>query len=380
MPDHTHTYDPQQLSEQIKVWGKALGFQQLGITDTELAPYTKRLKAWLAKNYHGEMSYMARNIEKRCDPKKLLPGTKSVIAVRIDYLPPQPNFRFLKNPIKAFISRYALGRDYHKLIRKRLQKLADKIQTEVGEFNYRCFTDSAPVFEKPLAEKAGLGWIGKHTNLINKDAGSWFFLGILYTDLTLALDKPVEAHCGTCTACLDVCPTQAIVAPHQLDARRCISYLTIELRTAIPETLRPLIGNRIYGCDDCQIICPWNKFASTTEEEGFYARRGLSQLELVDVLAWNEKTFLDKTEGSAIRRLGFECWSRNVAVALGNMPYSKDIVAALENRLNDPSELVQEHVQWAMKRQKKHQKQGFQPVSHQKLSLIREKHWLYLDK
>lgn len=359
-------------AENIKQWAMALGFQQVGVADTKLATYESRLKAWLKKNYHGNMDYMANHIEKRCDPSKLLPGTKSIIMVSIDYLPPNPTFSLLKNPIKAFISRYALGRDYHKLIRKRLQQLADKISEHVDDFQYRCFADSAPVFEKALAEKAGIGWIGKHTNLLNQSRGSWFFLGALYTNLALTYDKPTDNHCGTCTSCIDVCPTDAIVAPYELDARRCISYLTIELRESIPTELRPLIGNRIYGCDDCQMACPWNKFAKSTVEEGFYARRGLAEAELVEVFSWDETTFLSKTEGSAIRRIGYDCWIRNVAVAMGNAPENKSIIDALHARLDFPNQMVREHIEWAITAQKTKKNAA------SNLEKIPEKRWLYL--
>jgi epoxyqueuosine reductase len=368
------TTNPQNINSQtIKAWAKALGFQQLGITDTKLDTYAKQLQHWLEKNYHGEMSYMARNLDKRCHPEKLLPGTKSIIVVGIDYLPPKPQFSFLKNPIKAFISRYAVGRDYHKLIRKRLQKLADKISEQVGGFEYRAFADSAPVFEKALAQKSGLGWMGKHTNILNKTRGSWFFLGVLYTNLDLEKDMPIENHCGTCTACIDICPTNAIIAPYQLDAQRCISYLTIELRESIPLELRPLIGNRIYGCDDCQMACPWNKFASSTEEESFYARRGLDTAELIDVFQWSETDFLAKTEGSAIRRLGYDCWVRNIAVALGNAEKSQQIIDALSAQLDFPNDMVREHVEWAIAQQQ----QNKTPTN--KLDQIPQKRWLYLD-
>ena len=272
---------------------------------------------------------MEQHGTRRTRPAELVPGTLRVISVRMDYLPGSaaPADAVLHNPELGMISRYALGRDYHKVVRTRLQKLADQISARVGPFGYRAFTDSAPVLEKALAEKAGLGWIGKHTNLITRNAGSWFFLGELYTDLPLPVDAPASNHCGTCQACIDICPTQAIVAPYQLDARRCISYLTIELRGSIPVELRPLIGNRIYGCDDCQMVCPWNKFAQPTQEPDFAPRHGLDAPKLVELFAWSEEEFLKKTEGSAIRRIGYECWLRNIAVALGNAPRS-DVVTA----------------------------------------------------
>ena len=341
------------LAERIKEWGQALGFQQVGITDIDLSQAEAHLDNWLTNKFHGEMAYMQRHGLKRSRPDLLHPGTQRVISVRIDYLPESGKnmWHSLGKPISAYISRYALGRDYHKLMRSRLQKLAERIQAEIGEFGYRAFVDSAPVLEKALAEKAGLGWIGKHSNLINRKAGSWFFLGELYTDLPLPADPPATAHCGTCRACLDICPTQAIVAPYQVDARRCVSYLTIELQGAIPEDLRPLIGNRIYGCDDCQLICPWNKFAKLTDENDFKPRHQLNTHDLLTVFAWTEPEFLAKTEGSAIRRIGYERWLRNIAVALGNAPKSPNIIAALSEKLTYPSTLVNEHVNWALARQ-----------------------------
>lgn len=338
-----------QLAISIKQWGRELGFQQVGITDTNLAAAEQHLQAWLAKNYHGEMKYMAEYGTKRSRPAELQPGTLRVISARMDYLPPNARIlETLQNKQQAYLSRYALGRDYHKLIRKRLQHLAEKITAVVGPFGYRAFADSAPVMEKPLAEKAGLGWIGKNTNLINAKAGSWFFLGELYTDLALPIDKPATNHCGSCHACLDICPTQAFSGPYQLDARRCISYLTIELRGSIPVELRKLMGNRIYGCDDCQFICPWNKFAKPTDEGDFHPRHGLDSRQLTELFGWEEQEFLHKTEGSAIRRIGYECWLRNLAVALGNASSTPEIIAALKKRVSYPSELVQEHVAWAL--------------------------------
>ncbi len=343
------TIDYSQLAHDIKEWGMALGFQQIGITDVDLSAYEADFHGWLAKQFHGEMKYMAAHGEKRYKPDELVPGTIRIITARMNYLPADTNIpKVLQNPQQGYISRYALGRDYHKLIRKRLDALAQKITQVVGPLGYRAFSDSAPVLEKPLAEKSGLGWIGKHTILLNRQAGSWFFLGELFTNLPLPIDAPVKNHCGTCRACIDICPTQAIVAPYQLDARRCISYLTIELRTSIPVELRPLMGNRIYGCDDCQIVCPWNRFAKPTGEDDFQPRHGLSAPELIDLFGWSEETFLRKTEGSAIRRIGYECWLRNVAVGLGNAPYDETIVHALQQRLQDPSALVREHVEWAL--------------------------------
>lgn len=346
----------QQLAQNIKQWGLELGFQQIGITDTNLHLYEERFLNWLKKNYHGDMNYMAQHGSKRTRPGELIPNTLRVISVRMDYLPPNTSIqKTLCNPQKAYISRYALGRDYHGLIRKRLQKLAEKIQASVGNFGYRVFCDSAPVLEKALGEKAGLGWIGKHTNVINAKAGSWFFLGEIYTDIPLPIDEPQKKnHCGSCTACLDICPTQAIVGPYQLDARRCISYLTIELRGSIPLDLRPLIGNRVYGCDDCQIICPWNKFAKFTHENDFHPRHALGSSSLLDLFLWTETEFLHKTEGSAIRRIGYDCWLRNLAIGLGNAPYSQAIINALKSRLDYPSDMVREHVIWALEQQEKH--------------------------
>jgi epoxyqueuosine reductase len=341
--------DYPQLARRIKAWGRELGFQQLGISDTDLTAAEARLDAWLAQGYHGEMDYMARHGRKRSRPAALVPGTQRVIVVRMDYLPPADDPRaVLDDPAAAFVSRYALGRDYHKLLRRRLQQLAERIAANIGPFGYRVFVDSAPVLEKPLAVKAGLGWMGKHTNLLHRDAGSWFFLGELYTDLPLPVDQPVSDHCGACQACLDVCPTRAIVAPYQLDARRCISYLTIELQGPIPAELRPLLGNRIYGCDDCQLVCPWNRFATPTPEADFMPRHGLDSTTLITLFAWDEAEFLRKTEGSAIRRLGHERWLRNLAVALGNAPATPAVRAALLARTSHPSELVREHVAWAL--------------------------------
>lgn len=345
------------LARSIKRWGRELGFQQVGIADTDLAQHEHYLNRWLEDEFHGEMAYMVRHGTKRSRPSELHPGTVRVISVRMDYLPERrEDIRTrLHDPGRAFISRYALGRDYHKVLRGRLAELARRIEREVGPFGHRAFVDSAPVLEKALAEKAGLGWIGKHTNLIHRDAGSWFFLGELYTDLPLPIDRPVANHCGRCTACLSVCPTQAIVAPYRLDARRCISYLTIELQGPIPEEFRPLLGNRIYGCDDCQLVCPWNRYARLTEEADFRPRHGLDTASLIRLFLWDEATFLDRTEGSAIRRIGHQRWLRNIAVALGNAPSSQAVIDALAQRATDPSLLVREHVLWALARQHLHQ-------------------------
>ncbi|MCB1671888.1 MAG: tRNA epoxyqueuosine(34) reductase QueG [Pseudomonadales bacterium] len=345
--------DIEKLAAEIRLWGAELGFQQVGFTDLDLARYRPHLETWLAQKFHGEMSYMARNHELRCDPARLVPGTLTVISVRMDYSRTADNsLQFLDETSNAYIARYARGRDYHKLIRKRLQSLAARIEAAVGQFGYRAFVDSAPVLERALAEKAGLGWIGKNTMLINRSAGSWFFLGELFTDLPLPTDAPASGHCGSCRACLDICPTGAFVAPNQLDARRCISYLTIELKTSIPEALRPLIGNRIFGCDDCQLICPWNKFTSRTREADFSPRHSLDDIQLLELFEWTEEQFLSRTEGSAIRRTGYLGWLRNLAVALGNATSDIRIIAALERKAEHPSELVREHVAWALQRQR----------------------------
>jgi epoxyqueuosine reductase len=340
------------LAANIKQWGQALGFQQLGISDTRLDEAESHLLNWLQQGRHGRMDYMARHGSKRSRPAELEPGTISVISARLDYLPAETSTAeaVLANPSKAYISRYALGRDYHKVLRQRLQKLAKRIEQSIGAFGYRVFSDSAPVLEKALAEKAGLGWIGKHSNLLAEQTGSWFFLGEIYTDLPLPVDQDASNHCGTCHACLDACPTRAIVAPYEVDARLCISYLTIELRDSIPLELRPLMGNRIYGCDDCQLVCPWNRFAQTTVEADFLPRHGLDSASLLTLFAWDEDTFLQRTAGSPIRRIGHECWLRNIAVALGNSPATHAVHEALQARLNHPSALVREHVQWALDR------------------------------
>jgi epoxyqueuosine reductase len=344
------TLDYVALASQIKAWGRELGLQQVGITDTDLGVAERRLTAWLQQDRHGEMAFMARHGSRRSRPAELLPGTLRVISVRLEHLPQPVSGQVIQqnDPTAAYIARYALGRDYHKLLRRRLQQLAERIKAVTGPFGYRAFVDSAPVLEKPLAEKAGLGWIGKHTNLVNRQAGSWFFLGELYTDLPLPIDRPATNHCGSCRACLDICPTHALIAPYQLDARRCISYLTIELQGSIPETLRPLIGNRIFGCDDCQRVCPWNRYAQLTAEINFQPRHGLDQRTLVELFAWSEGEFLQRTEGSALRRLGWTGWLRNIAVALGNAPTEPCLIAALKTRANHPDALVQEHVRWAL--------------------------------
>ena len=339
-----------ELAATLKTWGRELGFQQVGIADLDLDAHETRLLDWLAAGFHGEMDYMARHGVKRSRPAALVPGTVRVISARMDYWPPETAepWQVLRRPELGYVSRYALGRDYHKVLRQRLQRLAGRIAAAIGPYGYRVFADSAPVLEKALAEKAGLGWIGKHSNLLDRRAGSWFFLGEIYVDLPLPADSPATAHCGRCTACLDVCPTRAIVAPYRVDARRCISYHTIELPGPIPLEFRRAIGNRIYGCDDCQLVCPWNHFARPTVEPDFRARHGLDAPSLVELFGWDEAGFLRRTEGSAIRRIGHERWLRNVAVALGNAPSTPAVVAALQARRAHPSELVREHVAWAL--------------------------------
>jgi len=340
------------LAKRIRQWGQELGFQQVGFSDIELGDHEAHLNNWLSQGFHGDMHYMQRHGTRRSRPQELEPGTLRIISVRMDYLPGTAADieTLLEEPTKGVVSRYALGRDYHKLMRKRLQKLAQQIEARCGPFGYRVFVDSAPVLEKALAEKAGLGWIGKHTNLINQHAGSWFFLGEIYTDLPLPVDEPASEHCGACTKCIDICPTRAIIAPYTVDARRCISYLTIELRGSIPEEFRALMGNRIYGCDDCQLVCPWNRFARPTQEPDFAPRHGLDAPQLITLFGWNEEQFLQRTEGSAIRRIGYECWLRNIAIALGNAPTSDTVIEALQSRLQYPSEMVCEHVDWALNR------------------------------
>ena len=341
------------LAREIKRWGAELGFQQVGIADSELGEAERRLLDWLGKGFHGEMDYMARHGTKRTRPGDLVPGTLRVIAARMNYSPPRvrDSHEVMKDGTRAFISRYAMGCDYHKLMRKRMQKLAQRIEESVGKFHYRVFTDSAPVMEVELGAKAGLGWRGKHTLLLNREAGSYFFLGEIYTDLPLPVDKAQDDHCGTCQKCIDICPTQAILGPYQLDARRCISYLTIEHKGSIPEELRPLIGNRVYGCDDCQLVCPWNKFASPSGEPDFAVRNGLDDVTLVELFGWSETEFHDRLAGSAIHRIGYERWLRNLAVGLGNAPKSATVIAALEARANQSSVLLREHVEWALERQ-----------------------------
>jgi epoxyqueuosine reductase len=349
----------QQLTENIKSWGKALGFQQVGICDVDLSRHEEALQRWLEKGMHGEMQYMAEHGMKRARPDELQPGTVRIISVRMDYLPPDAGFaRNLKDGQLGYISRYALGRDYHKLMRQRLKKLGQKIDQHVSDLAFRPFVDSAPVLEHAVAEKAGLGWTGKHSLTLNREAGSWFFLGELFINLPLPVDQPVEEGCGSCNACMTICPTQAIVEPYVVDARRCISYLTIELKGAIPEEFRPLIGNRIYGCDDCQLVCPWNRYAQLTDEADFHPRQQLHGVELLELFSWDEEIFLRNTEGSAIRRIGFERWQRNIAVALGNAPCMPEIIDALEAAYDKSSELVREHIRWALEQQQQKQQTG----------------------
>ena len=342
-----------KLAIDISQWGEELGFQQVSISDTELEVTGRQHEAWLAAGYSAEMEYMSRHGEKRYRPELLVPGTLRVITARMDYLPinaVEPTV-VLDEPQMGYISRYALGRDYHKLMRKRLQQLAKRIEECIGGFGYRIFVDSAPVMEKALASKAGLGWTGKHSNLLSRDAGSWFFLGEIYTDLPLPVGQPVAEHCGRCTACIDLCPTSAIVEPYQVDARLCISYLTIEHPGTIPVGLRPLFGNRIYGCDDCQLVCPWNRFANKSSEEDFLPRNGLDAPQLVELFGWSEKQFLKKMEGSPIRRIGHERWLRNIAVALGNSSSTPVVIKALKKWENHHSAIVREHIIWALEQQ-----------------------------
>lgn len=366
MPENKIDYD--KLAVDIKNWGQTLGFQQVGITDTDLKKDEQYLLKWLAQDMHGQMHYMQRHGSKRTRPADLVPGTIRIVSVRMDYMPdadvaPET---IINDPHKAYVSRYATGGDYHKIIRKRLQKLAEKITAMTGEFGYRVFTDSAPVLEKAIARDAGLGWIGKHSNLINPKSGSWFFLGEIYTDLPLPIDKPFTTdHCGSCTACIDACPTAAIIAPYTIDARKCISYLTIELKGTIPEPFREKIGNRIYGCDDCQLVCPWNKFTHYTTEEKFQTRNNLDAAKLLDLFSWTAEDFRNKTSGSAIYRIGYINWLRNIAVALGNLAKAiqnnlapdvgmstednyQQIVNALEEKKRHPSTILREHIEWAL--------------------------------
>lgn len=358
-PSQSYASMLSRLALQIKTWGKALGFAQVGICDTDLTAEEAKLQAWLDKGFHGEMAYMATHGMMRARPQELHPGTVRVISVRMDYLPPEAGFATnLTDPNLGYISRYAGGRDYHKLIRARLKKLGDQISAELVSLgfdaaDFRPFVDSAPVLERPLAEKAGIGWTGKHSLILNHEAGSWFFLGELLINLPLPVDIPIQEGCNTCVACITSCPTGAIVEPYVVDGRRCISYLTIELQGAIPEEFRPLMGNRIYGCDDCQLACPINRQAPLTEETDFHIRPQLKQPDLLSLFAWSEAEFLKQTEGSAIRRIGHKRWLRNIAVALGNAPASPRIIAALNarNHNEDIDEIVREHIEWALNAQ-----------------------------
>jgi epoxyqueuosine reductase len=344
------TIDLSALALSIKQWGRELGFQQVGIAGLDLGEHEQHLQRWLDAGYHGEMDYMGAHGSKRSHPEQLVPGTMRVISLRMDYLPGDTHMaQRLAEPEKAYVSRYALGRDYHKLIRKRVQHLAERIQQDIGPFGFRAFVDSAPVLEKAIAQEAGLGWIGKNTLVLNRKAGSYFFLAELFVDLPLPVDEPhASEHCGRCTACLDICPTAAFVGPYVLDARRCISYLTIELKGAIPTELRSLIGNRVFGCDDCQIVCPWNRFARPSGEGDFQPRHQLDNAELAQLFLWDENRFLSNTEGSPLRRAGYERFLRNLAVGLGNAPSSIPVLEALKARREHPSELVREHVEWAL--------------------------------
>ena len=340
------------MAATIKGWARELGFGNIGITDTDLSAAEPGLLSWLDKHYHGDMDYMAKHGTKRSRPAEVVPGTLRVISVSLDYIPEhiEDSWQVLENPVKAYIARYAMGRDYHKVMRQKLQQLCTRITGHFGNFEYRVFADSAPVLEVALATKAGVGWRGKHTLLLNRQQGSWFFLGEIYTNLPLPVDPPTSSHCGSCSACIDICPTRAIVAPYELDARRCISYLTIEHKGSIPPELRPLIGNRVYGCDDCQLVCPWNKFSVTTEESDFSVRNGLDSADLVTCFGWTEAEFQQRMAGSAIYRIGYIQWLRNVAVGLGNAPTSVDVTRALQSRQQDENALLREHVQWALAR------------------------------
>jgi epoxyqueuosine reductase len=346
--------DFQKLKEDIRRWAEELGFQDLGVTDLDLSGHAPHVQAWLAQGFQGEMGYLNRNLEKRLEPALLHPGTIRIISARMDYLKTdsQP-LQVLESPALGYVSRYALGRDYHKTLRQRLAKLGRRVSEAAADLdhNFRAFTDSAPVLEKALAEKSGLGWIGKHTLVLNRQAGSWFFLGEIFTNLPLPLDEPsTEDHCGNCRACMTVCPTDAIIGPRQLDARRCISYLTIEHKGAIPRALRSAMGNRIYGCDDCQLYCPWNRYAANSDEPDFEPRGKLAGAELLELFAWTEAEFLGKTEGSAIRRISYEQWQRNLAVAIGNGPVSERAITILRARRADCTVLVAEHIDWALER------------------------------
>ena len=356
--DHNDEEFLATLSSQIKVWSLSLGFQQTGISNIDLLEAENNLKIWLDNHFHADMTYMSKHGTKRSRPDELEPGTVRVISVRMDYFP-EPSaepWSVLNNASLAYISRYALGRDYHKVMRKKLQQLATLIEEYAPEVKYRVFVDSAPVLEKSIAEKAGLGWVGKHSNLLSREAGSWFFLGEIYINLALPTDNNISSHCGKCTACIDDCPTNAIVSPYQVDARRCISYLTIENKNSIPVEFRKLMGNRIYGCDDCQLVCPWNKFSEPSTEDDYSVRHNLDSENLLTLFKWDEKTFLKNTEGSPIRRIGYSSWIRNIAVALGNAPYSSEIVNALNEKKNTLGDMVDEHIDWSLQEQTENNK------------------------
>ncbi|GHF02197.1 tRNA epoxyqueuosine(34) reductase QueG [Thalassotalea profundi] len=353
----TPSFDYLELANRIKLWGKDLGFNKVGITNVNLSDHEDNLTKWLANNYHGDMHYMESHGLMRARPAELAPGALRVISVRLDYLPSDARFaQTLQDKDKAYVSRYALGRDYHKLMRKRLKKLGEQIKDYCANLNYRPFVDSAPILERPLAEKAGLGWVGKHSLLLSQEAGSWFFIGELLVDIPLPCDQPVSENCGKCVACIKICPTNAIVEPYVVDARRCISYLTIELKDAIPLEFRSLLGNRIYGCDDCQLICPWNQYAQLSVEQDFQARHKLDRTSLLKLFLWSEQDFLNNTQGSPIRRIGYQQWLRNISVALGNADYRQEIVDALQQQREIASPLVQEHIDWALEQQSKKQK------------------------
>lgn len=363
--------DYQALADQIKHWAKELGFDKVGICDIDLSEHEPALQRWLDAGYHGEMDWMARHGMLRARPAELLPGTLRVISARINYLPPQAQFAAnLSEPSQAYISRYALGRDYHKLVRNKLKKLAEKIEHEVGQLGYRPFVDSAPLLERPLAQKAGLGWAGKHSLILDQDAGSWFFLGELLVDIPLRIDSPSENQCGTCRACITSCPTGAIVEEGVVDARRCISYLTIEYPGIIPEEFRHAMGNRIYGCDDCQLVCPWNRFSDLTQEPDFHRRDKLNNADLIHLFAWDEQTFLRYMEGSPIRRIGHQQWQRNIIIAMGNAPYSQQIIDTLEKKHGE-SQLLDIHIDWALKQQR--QQITYITNKHQRLIRIVQK-------
>jgi epoxyqueuosine reductase len=347
---------PAELKAAIRGWARELGFTDLRVCDTDLSAYEAGFRRWIEAGHHGSMAFMERHGLLRFRPEELVPGTRRVLMVSRDYLPPESTGprEVLGQPDKGYVSRYALGRDYHKVVRKHLQRLAHRISEEIGPFTYRAFCDSAPVYETGLAERSGLGWKGKHSLLLDRSGGSWFFLGALFVDIELPVDRPVSAHCGRCTACIDVCPTGAIVADGVVDARRCISYLTIEADEDIPEPLRPLMGNRIYGCDDCQLVCPWNRFARRTGEADFHARHGLDAPDLLELFGWDQRTFLSRTEGSAIRRIGWRRWRRNLAVAIGNLPpdhrLAEPAARLLEASLGEAGEQVDRHMRWALRR------------------------------